>query len=142
MVVQAQLADAQGITDLVNSDTKHLVSRTLAEVQENIHEFVVIKDGDKVIACGAFDEYAPKIAEIRSIIVDPHYRGRGYAEQIVAELVKRGKPGQQVFVVTSNSKFFKKVGFHHELNEKQFLFIQLPKPAPFRHPREGGEPEQ
>jgi N-acetylglutamate synthase-like GNAT family acetyltransferase len=124
MVIQAQLADAQQIVDLINSDSKHLLRRTREEVEAQISNFVVIKDKNKVVACGAFEEYAPKIAEIRSVIVDKHYRSKGCGDMIVSELLKRAKPRQEVFVVTSSVKFFNKMGFQDCLNEKRILFYQ------------------
>lgn len=123
-VQPAELADAASIATLINSDTKHLLPRSVDEVQLMIQNFVVIKDGTEVVACAAFEEYAPKIAEVRSVIVKDSHRRKGYGELLVKELLKRARPRQEVFVVTSSVKFFNTLGFHDCLREKRILFFQ------------------
>ncbi|MEI6327199.1 MAG: GNAT family N-acetyltransferase [Candidatus Roizmanbacteria bacterium] len=123
-IVPAEEEHLDGILQLVNGDSKHLVPRTREEVVKDIHEWRVITDHKKVIACGCFDYFSDRIAEIRSVIVHPDYRKRGYAEILIRELQKLAKPGQQVFVVTSSPDFFKKFEFSECLGEKYILFYK------------------
>jgi len=123
-IVGATMEDVDGIVQLVNGDSAHLVPRTHNEVSKDIHEWRIIKDGDKVIACGCYDYFSDRIAEIRSVIVHPDYRNRGYAEMLIRELQKLAKPNQQVFVVTSSPDFFKKLEFSECLGEKYILFYK------------------
>jgi amino-acid N-acetyltransferase len=122
--VAATTADVNDIVQLVNGDSAHLVPRTQEEVAKDIHEWRVIKDDGKVVACGCFDYFSDRIAEIRSVIVHPNYRNRGYAEVLIRELQKLAKPNQQVFVVTSSPDFFKKLEFSECLGEKYILFYK------------------
>ncbi len=123
-IVTATSEDVDDIVQLINGDSKHLVPRTHEEVEKDIHEWKVIKDGGKVIACGCFDYFSDRIAEIRSVIVHPEYRNRGYAEELIRELQKLAKSNQQVFVVTSSPDFFKKLEFSECLGEKYILFYK------------------
>jgi amino-acid N-acetyltransferase len=125
MVQQATEKDIQGILDLVNSEPGYLLPRTYEEIKESITNFVVIKEGEEVVACASFEDYATKIAEIRSVIVREKYRGKGYGDMMIRELLKRAKPKQEIFVVTSKVEYFKSLGFDFCLNsEKQILFFQ------------------
>ncbi len=122
MVEIANLHDVDEIVELIRSEGRYLVPRTHQEVSENIGKFVVIKEGNRVVACAAFENYSPKIAEIRSVVVRSECRGRGYGKAIIETLMNRAKKGQEVFVVTSKADYFKKLGFDTALQEKQFLF--------------------
>jgi N-acetylglutamate synthase-like GNAT family acetyltransferase len=117
-------SDAEAIVALVNSDPKHLLPRQVDEVRKEIYEWRVVKHKGEIVACAAFDYFSPRIAEIRSLIVKRAYRGMGIAEKIVEELVKLALPNQQVFVVTSNPKFFRKLNFSDCLGEKYVLFYK------------------
>lgn len=124
MVIPATKRDISQILELINNESKYLLKRTEQEIESLLDNFVVIKDKEIVVACAVFEEYAPKIAEIRSLVVAPEYRKHGYGQLLIEHLLKRAKPGQEVFVVTSKVHFFKKLGFDSCLNEKQILFFQ------------------
>lgn len=120
-------SDIQSIHALISSEPTYLQYRSLADITECIDNFVVVPYQGTVIACAAFENYARKIAEIRSIVILPQYRRYGLGEQLVRYLMQRAQPGQEVFVVTSKVAFFKKLGFSSILNEKQVLFYQKDK---------------
>lgn len=125
MLVQpATEEDIPQILTLINNEVHFLRGRTTEEIKELLQNFRVIRDRDVVVACGVFEDYAPKIGEIRSVVVHPSYRGRKFGEKIIHELLRLSKPGQQVFIVTSKVEFFKKLGFDNFLEEKQILFYQ------------------
>src|SRR5499425_2421326 len=80
---KAILPDAEHIHNLISaySGDGTLLPRTLAEICENVRDFVVLeKQGGSIIGCGALHLYGPHLAEIRSITVDPtQQRGGGGA---------------------------------------------------------------
>ena len=47
-----------------------LLPRSLAEICENVRDFIVLEEAGQVIGCGALHLYGPHLAEIRSITVD------------------------------------------------------------------------
>ena len=123
-VEKAQLSDAPAIQRLIKSDPEHLLPRSLKNIKEYIGSFYIIRDGQKVVACAAFENYSKRIAEIRSMIVLPEYRSKGYGKLLVKSLVKLAGKNQEVFVVTSSTKFFTALGFKHALKEREILFLR------------------
>ncbi len=68
---KAILPDAQQIHDLISaySGDGTLLPRTLAEICENVRDFVVLENEGRIIGCGALHLYGTHLAEIRSITV-------------------------------------------------------------------------
>src|SRR5271169_6782088 len=75
----ATLMDAQQIHDLIASYSLDgtLLPRTLAEICENVRDFVVLEHDARIIGCGALHPYGPHLAEIRSITVAPACQRQG-----------------------------------------------------------------
>lgn len=121
-VLKPKSSDIPGILTLVNSDSEHLIPRAKAEIRKKLTFWRIVKVDRKVVACGCFERYSKRMAEIRSFIVHPRYRGRGYAKAILHDLLTLSNPGQRVFVVTSLPDFFKKNAFSECLHEKYILF--------------------
>src|SRR5262249_15727608 len=76
---RAILPDAEKIHDLIcgYSGDGTLLPRTLAEICENVRDFVVLEDDGEIIGCGALHLYGTHLAEIRSITVIPSRQGKG-----------------------------------------------------------------
>src|SRR5215475_1893466 len=76
---RAKLPDAQRIHDLILAYSRSgtLLPRTLAEVCENVRDFVVAEHRGRIIGCGALHLYGQHLTEIRSICVDPEFKGHG-----------------------------------------------------------------
>jgi len=124
LVEKAKLEDASAIAELINSNPEHLLPRDLDEIRQYIDNFYCIRDNGKVVAVAAFEDYSPRIAEIRSLIVDAEHQGKGYGKLLVEELIKLATKDQEVFVVTSSVKFFTGLGFQHALKEREILFLR------------------
>src|ERR1700688_1615997 len=69
---EALLPDAEQIHELISSYSTDgtLLPRTLAEICENVRDFIVLEEAGQVIGCGALHLYGPHLAEIRSITVE------------------------------------------------------------------------
>ncbi len=52
----------------------------------NIKNVVVAYLNEVVVGCGAFKEYDTNTAEIKRMFVEPKFRGKGIAQQVLAEL--------------------------------------------------------
>ena len=65
---EALLPDAERIHDLIGSYSTDgtLLPRTLAEICENVRDFIVLEEAGQVVGCGALHLYGPHLAEIRS----------------------------------------------------------------------------
>src|SRR6201988_4023145 len=90
---KAILPDAKNIHALISaySGDGTLLPRTLAEICENVRDFVVLEDGGLIIGCGALHLYGPHLAEIRSITVAPSQQGKGGGGCLVKALLAEAK---------------------------------------------------
>ena len=108
----ADAPDVKALIDLyVPSGT--LLPRAESFIAEHAHEFIVAVDGTSVVGCVHLDEYAPSLAEIRSLAVDPSAHGSGVGSALVAALerlaVVRGY--RTLFAVSNNTTFFRNLGY-------------------------------
>src|SRR4029077_3693298 len=73
----AVLPDVEQIHAIIRtySGNGTLLPRTLAELRENVRDFVVAEDNGKSVGCGALHLYGMHLAEIRSIAVTPSTKG-------------------------------------------------------------------
>ena len=90
----ATLPDAIAIEQLIQVHVGDgtLLGRTLAEICENIRDFVVVEHEGEVVGCGALHLYGMHLAEVRSITIGPQGerpRGRTHANRRTA---RRGQP--------------------------------------------------
>ncbi|MBI2212357.1 MAG: GNAT family N-acetyltransferase [Acidobacteria bacterium] len=82
-------------------------------VHESLGSFVVAADGDQIVACVGAEAYQ-FVALIRSLVVQPDYRGQGLGRRLVRQLIDRfaSRGLREFYVVTEDADgFFKKRGF-------------------------------
>jgi len=112
---KAILPDAQQIHDLIAtySGDGTVLPRTLAEICENVRDFTVLQEGQKLVGCGALHLYGPHLAEIRSITVAPGQQGRGAGTSLVRALLSEAKKHHVgcVCLFTRKPEFFGRLGF-------------------------------
>jgi amino-acid N-acetyltransferase len=92
-----------------------LLPRTLAELCENVRDFVVAEseENGKIIGCGALHLYGLHLAEIRSIAVDPATKGLGAGRKLVEALLDEAERHHVtcVCLFTRIPDFFGHMGF-------------------------------
>ena len=90
---KAILPDAEHIHDLISSYSGDgtLLPRTLAEICENVRDFVVLEEEGRIIGCGALHLYGTHLAEIRSITVGPQLQGQGGGSRLMKALMAEAK---------------------------------------------------
>jgi amino-acid N-acetyltransferase len=112
---RARTADVKAIRKLVDTYTgdRRLLSKATVTLYESVQEFWVATDGDRVIGCGALHVMWEDLAEIRTVAVDPEYRGQKIGHRIVSELldVARSLGVARVFCLTFETRFFGSFGF-------------------------------
>jgi amino-acid N-acetyltransferase len=122
----ALLPDAARIHELIEhyARTDTLLPRSLSEICENVRDFVVIEEDGGIVGCGALHLYGPHLAEIRSIAVDPGFRGHGTGRLLVEKLLGEAKRHRIacVCLFTRIPDFFARFGFsatsHGDLPDK------------------------
>jgi amino-acid N-acetyltransferase len=112
---EAVLPDAERIHKLIStySGDGTLLPRTLAEICENVRDFVVLEDGGEIMGCGALHLYGPHLAEIRSITVDRSCQGLGGGKRLVRALLAQARKHQVscICLFTRKPEFFSQLGF-------------------------------
>jgi amino-acid N-acetyltransferase len=90
-----------------------LLPRTEDFISSHVDHFVVAIRGGRVVGCAHLDEYAPSLAELRSLAVAPDTQGMGIGRSLVAavEELARRRGYTTVFAVSNDEEFFGKYGF-------------------------------
>ena len=123
---EAILPDAERIHALIAaySGDGTLLPRSLAEICENVRDFVVLERNGKIIGCGALHLYGTHLAEIRSITVDTSQQGGGGGRRLVKALLRQAEKHEVtcVCLFTRIPEFFSRLGFsmaaHQDLPDK------------------------
>jgi amino-acid N-acetyltransferase len=112
---KAILPDVERIHAIIRpyAEVGTLLPRTIAELSENVRDFVVAEDDEKVIGCGALHLYGMHLAEIRSIAVMPSAKGCGAGRQLVEALLDEAEQHRVtcVCLFTRIPEFFAHMGF-------------------------------
>jgi amino-acid N-acetyltransferase len=114
-VDRAKVKDAALMQQLINwfAGQGEMLPRALSEIYEDIRDFFVARDGDKVIACTALHVSWLDLAEIRSLAVAEKSQNQGIGSSLVQaclnEARELGIPS--VFCLTRRPAFFEKHGF-------------------------------
>lgn len=121
-LVKAKLSDIPQMQALVADKVKDgtILERSEDEVATNIRSYVLAKEGEKLVGYTALHIHSPRLAEIRSLIVDEAYRGRGIGQRMVAFTLDEAKAlgvQEDVLVLTYLPAFFEKLGFK-EINKE------------------------
>jgi len=112
----ARTPDVPTIARLVAgfADNRRLLHKETVTYYENVQEFrVAVDTTDTVVGCGALHVMWEDLAEIRTVAVDPSYRGQKIGHRIVTELleVARDIGVARVFCLTFETRFFGSFGF-------------------------------
>jgi amino-acid N-acetyltransferase len=132
----ARLGDAANIYALIADYASKgtLLPRSLAEVCENVRDFVVVEknaehgaEGTEFLGCGALHLYGPHLAEVRSIAVWPASKGLGAGRLLMDGLLAEAERHEVhcICLFTRIPQFFARMGF--EVARKEDLPDKLLK---------------
>ena len=116
------------IRTLVRLFPKQLVQRDLPRVTS----FFVATTKGKVVGCCALQIYSKRIAEVRTLAVQPEFQDKGVATQLVERCRERARDRgiKEIFAITSQIEFFSSMGFTTFRREKTAMFYELsPRPG-------------
>lgn len=90
-----------------------ILARSDDEIATNIRSYIVAMEGEKLVGFCALHIHSPKLAEIRSMIVDPQYRGHNIGSSLVEKACDEGVTLglDEILVLTYQQRFFEKLGF-------------------------------
>jgi amino-acid N-acetyltransferase len=111
----ARADDAETIEALIAHHVPDgtLLPRSAEFVRERAMEFLVAEDASGLLGCAHLDEYAPSLAEVRSLAVHPSAQGRGVGVALVnaLEQLARRRRYAVLFAVSNRDSFFISRGF-------------------------------
>ncbi|MDD3396087.1 MAG: N-acetyltransferase [Acidaminococcaceae bacterium] len=97
-----------------------MLPRSRNSIYENLRDYVVAVEGNNVLGCGALHFVWDRLAEVRSLAVEPSKVKTGIGREIVRHLEKSGieKGTQMFFTLTYQPGFFSKCGYEESDKEK------------------------
>jgi len=97
-----------------------ILPRSDDEIATNIRSYIVAQKEEQIIGYVALHIHSMSLAEIRSLIVDERYQGRGIGKELVVRALEEGRAlaVKEVLSLTYNKDFFEKLGFHEIQKEK------------------------
>jgi amino-acid N-acetyltransferase len=114
-VRRARTSDVPGIRRLVDLYTadRRLLAKSLVTLYEDVPEFWVAEHDGRVVGCGALHVMWEDLAEIRTVAVDPEWRGHRIGRRLVERLLATARElgVRRVFVLTFETEFFGSFGF-------------------------------
>jgi len=114
-LTKAHLSDIVSMRALVAHEVKEgtILNRTADEIATNIRSYVLAKEGDRLVGYTALHIHSPRLAEVRSLIVDESFRGRSVGKMMVQFALDEAKElgVEEVLVLTYLPRFFEKMNF-------------------------------
>jgi len=114
-VEKAKIKDVAQMHQLINyfADKGEMLARPLSELYENIRDYFVVRQGDRVIACAAIHVSWSDLAEIKSVAVAEDNQDKGVGAQLIKACLREAKELgiPTVFCLTYKPAFFEKFGF-------------------------------
>ncbi len=114
-VEKAKIGDATQMQQLVNyfADRGEMLARPLSEIYENIRDYFVVKQGERVIACASLHVNWSDLAEIKSVAVAEDSQRKGIGDELIKACLEEAKELgiPTVFCLTYKPAFFEKLGF-------------------------------
>jgi amino-acid N-acetyltransferase len=113
------------VTKFVNEGK--ILPRTTDELTLLLPTGFVAEWEGRLVGFAALEIYSRKLAEIRSLCVDPAMQGKGVGKKLTQACIDLARERNifEVMVITSSENFFRGCGFDFTLpGEKKALFLQ------------------
>lgn len=111
----AKLADAVAIHRLIaeNVEVGHLLPRSLEDVRQHVFRFIVATSGRSVVGCAELAPLSAHVGEVRSLVVDARFRGRGIGPRLVKTVAEtaRARDFSQLCAFSHEPSHFVRMGF-------------------------------
>ena len=115
LVRSATAAEAAALHALIQSHLEEgrLLPREIGELTVHAPRFVVATRRGRIVGCAELSPLSPRVAEVRSLVVDRRARSRGIGRALVDELTRRARVGgfEQLCAFAHDAAFFMRLGF-------------------------------
>ena len=114
-IEKAKITDVPEIHKLVNlfAGRGEMLARPLSDIYENLRDYFVVRDGERIIGCVSLHISWSDLAEVKSLAVSEDSQRKGLGAQLVSACIKEadelGIP--IIFCLTYKPEFFGKQGF-------------------------------
>ncbi len=120
---KARFQDVEEIFHLVNAYASDgiMLARSRNTLYETLRDMVVaVDDTGKIFGVGGLHVVWDRVAEVRTMAVDPASTRQGIGAEIVRHLIAEGRElgVTKFFTLTYKPGFFQKLGFHIVTKEK------------------------
>ncbi len=120
-LTKATLHDIPAMQQLVTEEVRTgvILKRSDDELATNIRSYVLARAEGYLVGYTALHIHSPRLAEIRSLIVDPTFRGQSVGRQMVMFALDEGRDlgVKEALVLTYVPDFFRKLGFEEIAKE-------------------------
>lgn len=114
-VEKARISDATQMHELINyfANKGEMLPRSLSEIYENIRDYFVIREGERITACAALHVNWSDLAEIKSVAVAENSQRQGIGNQLIEACLKEARELgiPTVFCLTYKPAFFEQLSF-------------------------------
>ena len=115
LIRKARIQDVAAIHRLINfwAEKGEMLARSLNEIYENLRDYFVYCEDEKVLGCAALHIMWEDLGEVKSVAVVPEYQHKGIGTQLLKRcLAEAGELGlPRVFALSFNPQFFVQKGF-------------------------------
>ena len=115
VIRQATADDAEAMHALIQAHLSegHLLPRELDELRRHADRFLVAFLPGQIVACAELAPLSPRVAEVRSLVVDSNVRGVGLASRMVGEIRSEAKARgyETLCAFTHDARFFVRQNF-------------------------------
>ncbi|MCM8783394.1 MAG: N-acetyltransferase [Candidatus Omnitrophica bacterium] len=115
MIRKAKIDEVKEIQKLINlyAERGLMLYRSLNELYDNIRDYFVYEEREKILGTCALHISWEDLAEIKSLAVEESVQHKGIGSSLVKEAIKEAKALgiRQLFVLTYIPEFFEKLDF-------------------------------
>ena len=114
-VEKARISDVPQMHELINhfAQKDEMLPRPLSELYENVRDYFVVRQGERVVACASLHVFWSDLAEIRSLAVAESSQESGIGAQLVEACLQEAEELgiATIFCLTYKPAIFEKFGF-------------------------------
>ena len=115
LISAATEADIDGIESLLAPNVKKqlVLARSKEDILLHLGNFLLARDGARLVGCAALRGFDEGLYEIRSLSVDAAFMGRGVGTRLVEACLEKAAKmdGSLVFTLTLRPNLFRRLGF-------------------------------
>ncbi len=105
----------QQMQELVLPEVKSgkILFRSDDEIATNIRSYIIAQEKNRIVGFGALHIHTYSLAEVRSLIVNPDFRGQKMGQTMVDSMIAEAKKLgiRKLFTLTYEQRFFEKLNF-------------------------------